>query len=144
VSDLSAAERRFFAEISSLLDKRITVTTRDGKKLTGVLLGVHLNSLSLCLGDVKDESGNLIHRLILTGGNLAQIQVIEKPFDLKGLAERLEKVFPTLVRLYEDKGFIIVANKVKVTEEGVVEGTGSLAEKVQHIYEQFVRETKGS
>jgi len=68
---------------------------------------------------------------------------VEKPFDLKALSERLEKVFPTMVRLYEDNGFIWVMDKVKVTEKGVVEGSGPAAERVQSVYEHFIGEIKG-
>jgi len=94
---MSTAERRFFTEFSSLLDKRITIVTTDGKKLEGVLLGFHPDTLSICLGDA---------------------------------------------RVYEDKGIIMVMDRVKVTEEGV-EGTGPAAERVKKIYEQFVKETRG-
>jgi hypothetical protein len=66
----------------------------------------------------------------------------EKPFDLKSLATRLEKVFPTMVKLYEDKGFIWVMDKVKLTEKGVVEGSGPAAERVQKVYETFMSEAK--
>ena len=139
---MSTAERRFFTEFSSLLDKRITIVTIDGKKLEGALLGFHPDTLSICLGDAKDERGTPMHRVFISGGILAQIRVAEKPFDLRGLAARLEKVFPTMVRLYEDKGIIMVMDRVKVTEEGV-EGTGPAAERVRRIYEQFVKETRG-
>jgi hypothetical protein len=47
-----------------------------------------------------------------------------------------------MVRLYEDKGFIWVMDKIKVTEKGVVEGTGPAAERVQKVYNQFISETK--
>ena len=138
---VSVVERRFATQISSLLDKRIIVITTDGKRMEGTLLGVHLSTLSLCLGDVKDESGASVHRVFLSGNTLAQIRLAEKPFDLRGLAERLKKVFPpTLVRLYEDQGIIWVMDKVKVTERGVEEGTGAAAERVREIYEQFIKE----
>jgi hypothetical protein len=78
----------------------------------------------------------------LNGNVVAQILAIEKPFDLKALANRLEKVFPRLVKLYEDKGFIWVMEKVKVTEKGVIEGTGPAAERVQKVCEQFLSEIK--
>jgi hypothetical protein len=48
-----------------------------------------------------------------------------------------------MVKLYEDKGFIWVMEKVKVTEKGVVEGSGPAAERVQKVYEQFISEIKG-
>jgi len=140
---MSVAERRFFTEITSLLDKEITVETVDGKKISGILIGVHPETLSICLGEAKSESGAKMHRVFLIGSIISKIYSTEKPFDLKGLAERLEKVFPTMVRLYEDKGFIIVMDRVKVTKDGVIEGSGPAAERVKRIYEQFVSETKG-
>ena len=75
---------------------------------------------------------------------MSQILAIEKPFDLRALSERLEKVFPTLVKLYEDKGFIWVMEKIKVTEKGVIEGSGPAAERVQKVYAQFMSESKGT
>jgi len=33
-------------------------------------------------------------------------------------------------------------DKIKVTEKGVVEGTGPAAERVQKVYNQFISETK--
>jgi len=66
---------------------------------------------------------------------------IEKTFDMKALAESLEKVFPTMVKLYEDKGFIWVMEKIKVSEKGVIEGSGPIAEHVQRVYSLFTKET---
>jgi len=137
---LSAAERKFFGEIAALLDKPVTVTTTNGKEYTGTLTGIDPETLSLCLAEAKDQKGRIIHRAFLNGAIIAQILAIEKPFNLKALAERLEKVFPKLVRLYEDKGFIWVMDKIKITENGVVEGTGPAAERVQKVYDQFLSE----
>jgi len=139
---MSAARRKFFGEIAALLDKTVMVVTTDGKSYSGTLAGIDPETLSLCLADAKDEKGTAIHRVFLNGSAIASISAIEKPFDLKALAERLEKVFPTLVRLYEDKGFIWVMDKIKVTEKGVVEGSGPAAERVQTVYEHFVSEKK--
>jgi len=140
---LSVAQRKFFGEIGTLLDKPVTVITMDGKSYTGNLVGINPDTLSLCLAEAKDEKGHALHRVVLNGSVVAQILAIEKPFDLKALSERLEKVFPTMVKLYEDKGFIWVMDKIKVTEKGVVEGSGPAAERVQKVYEQFISETKG-
>lgn len=139
---MSAARRKFFGELAALLEKTVLVETTDGKSFSGTLAGVDPESLSLCLADVKDEKG-LVHRMFLNGSAVARISAIGKPFNLKALADRLEKVFPTLVKLYEDKGFIWVMEKIRVTEKGVVDGTGPAAERVQTVYEHFVRETKG-
>ena len=139
---MSVAQRKFFGEIGTLLDKPVMVVTLQGKSYTGTLVGISPDTLSLCLADAKDEKGHALHRVVLNGGVVAQILAVEKPFDLKALAERLEKVFPTMVRLYEDKGFIWVMDKIKVTEKGVVEGTGPAAERVQKVFGQFTSESK--
>jgi len=135
-------QRKFFGEIATLVDKTVTVTTVGGKEYSGTLIGINPDTLSLCLSDAKDETGKTLHRVFLNGNVVAQIFAIEKPFNLKALAERLEKVFPTLVKLYEDKGFIWVMDKIKVTEKGVIEGTGPAAERVQKVYDQFLSEMK--
>ncbi|NIP67394.1 hypothetical protein GWN63_05435 [Candidatus Bathyarchaeota archaeon] len=139
---MSTAQRKFFGEIVALLEKPVMVTTTEEKSYTGILAGIIPDTLSLCLAEAKDEKGRNLHRVILNGGIVAQILAVEKPFDLKALAERLEKVFPTMVKLYEDKGFIWVMDKIKVTEEGVEEGRGPAAERVQKVYDQFVSETQ--
>jgi len=125
-----------------MIDKSVTVITVDGKSYTGNLIGINPDNLSLCLAEAKDDKGRLIHRVFLNGSVVAQVLAVEKPFDLRALAARLEKVFPTLVKLYEDKGFIWVMDKVKITEKGVVEGSGPAAERVQKVYAQFSSETK--
>jgi small nuclear ribonucleoprotein (snRNP)-like protein len=140
---MSVAQRKFFTEVSALVDKNVIVSTTGGKTYSGTLIGINPDTLSLCLGEAKDEEKKLLHRVFLNGSVIAQILTVEKPFDLKALADRLEKVFPTMVRLYEDKGFIWVMDKVKLTEKGVVEGSGPAAERVQKVYEQFISEVKG-
>jgi small nuclear ribonucleoprotein (snRNP)-like protein len=136
------AQRKYFTEVAALIDRTVAVVTTSGKTFKGTLIGINPDDMSLCLTDAKDESGNLSHRLFLNGNAVAQIASAEKPFDLKALAGRLEKVFPTMVKLYEDKGFIWVMDKVKLTEKGVVEGAGPAADRVQRVYEQFMSEVK--
>jgi small nuclear ribonucleoprotein (snRNP)-like protein len=139
---LSVSQRKYFTEIGALVDKPVLVVTTAGKMFTGTLIGINQDNMSLCLAEAKDESGKVVHRVFLNGNVVAQILSSEKPFDLKALAGRLEKVFPTMVKLYEDKGFIWVMDKVKLTDRGVVEGSGPAAERVQRVYEQFMSEAK--
>jgi small nuclear ribonucleoprotein (snRNP)-like protein len=139
---MSVSQRKYFTEVAALADKIVSVTTTNGKTFTGALIGINPDNLSLCLADSKDESGKTAHRVFLNGNIVAQIESAERPFDLKALANRLEKVFPTMVKLYEDKGFIWVMEKVKLTDRGVVEGSGPAAERVQRVYEQFISEVK--
>jgi hypothetical protein len=122
----------------------VTVNTITGKKFVGSLIGINPDNMSLCISEAKDETGVVSHRIFINGAVVAQISSTEKPFDLKALAGRLEKVFPTMVKLYEDQGFIWVMDKVKLTERGVVEGSGPAAERVQKVYETFMSDAKAS
>jgi small nuclear ribonucleoprotein (snRNP)-like protein len=140
---VSVAQRKFLTEVAALVDKTVSIVTTTGKTFTGTLIGINPDDLSLCVAEAKDETGQVSHRVFINGNVVAQIVSAEKPFDLKALANRLEKVFPTMVKLYEDKGFIWVMDKVKLTEKGVVEGSGPAAERVQKVYDQFMSEVKG-
>ena len=139
---MSVAQRKFFTEVTALVDRNVIVSTTTEKTFSGTLVGIDPDTLSLCLADAKDQEGKALHRVFLNGSIVAQILSVEKPFNVKALADRLEKVFPTMVKLYEDNGFIWVMDKVKVTEKGVVEGSGPAAERVQKVYEQFISEIK--
>jgi small nuclear ribonucleoprotein (snRNP)-like protein len=139
---VSVAQRKLFTEVAALVDKTVSITTTTGKTFTGTLIGINPDSMSLCVAEAKDEKGQVSHRVFLNGNVVAHILSAEKPFDLKALANRLEKVFPTMVKLYDDKGFIWVMDKVKLTERGVVEGSGPAADRVQRVYEQFMSEVK--
>jgi len=139
---MSVARRKFFGDIGTLVDKTVMVVTVHGKKFSGTLSGIDPESMSLSLSEAKDEEGTQVHKVFLNGSIIAQILTIEKPFDLKALSERLEKVFPTMIRLYEDKGFIWVMEKIKVTEKGVVEGSGPIAERAQRVYDLFTKEAE--
>ena len=139
---MSVAQRKYFTEVALLADKTVSVVTNNGKTFNGTLIGINPDNMSLCLADARDEAGKTLHRLFLNGSAVTQISSAEKPFDLKSLANRLEKVFPTMVKLYDDKGFIWVMDKVKLTEKGVIEGSGPAADRVAKVYEQFMSEVK--
>jgi len=129
----------FFGELSRLLRKQITVVTMDGKAYNGVFEGYNPETMSICLTDATDGKGNTVNKIFLNGNIVAQIYTSERPFDLRALADRLEKVFPRMVRLYEDVGVIVVMDKIRVNETGILEGTGPAAERVQRVYEEFIR-----
>jgi len=139
---LSVAQRKYFTDVAALADRNVAVITTNGKTFNGTLVGINPDNLSLSLADVKDETGKLLNRLVINGSAVVLIFSAEKPFDLKSLSQRLEKVFPTMVKLYEDKGFIWVMDKVKLTEKGVVEGSGPAADRVQKVYDTFMAEAK--
>ena len=140
---MSVAQRKYFTEVAALADKIVAVVTTNGKVFNGTLVGVNPDNLNLTLADTKDESGKFLNRLVLNGSIVMSISSAEKPFDLKSLAVRLEKVFPTLIELNEQAGFIVVMRKVKLTEKGIVEGAGSpAADRVQKVYDAFMNDAK--
>ncbi len=126
-------------EITAQLQKMITVVTSDGKNYTGLLSGVDSHSLNLCLTEAKDDSGRVVNKLFLNGSNVVQIFSTEKAFNLQALGDRLERVFPRMVRINEGAGIIVVMDRIRVSEKGIIEGTGPAAERVQKVYDEFVR-----
>ncbi|KON31231.1 hypothetical protein AC482_01375 [miscellaneous Crenarchaeota group-15 archaeon DG-45] len=136
----AVAGRRFFEELGQLINKLVQVEDRERRALEGTLLGYDANSMSICLGDVKGEGGTKIHRVFVYGPSIAKISASERPFNLEGLAERIERVFPNMVRLYADAGIIVVMDKIRVDEGGIVEGSGPAADRVRDIYDRFVSE----
>lgn len=134
------AGRRFFEELAALVQKSVRVEDARGNVFEGILVGYDSNTMNLCLADVQGSGGGKTHRMFLYGHSVQRIDVVERPFDLEGLAQRLERVFPKMVRLYPEAGVIVVMDKIRVTERGVAEGTGPAAERVQSIYELFMKE----
>ena len=135
----SLPDRRFMEEIAAQLQKAITVVTSDGKNYTGILSGVDSHSLNICLSDAKDNSGRVVNKLFLNGSNVVQIFSTERQFNLQALGDRIERVFPRMVRVNEGAGIIVVMDKIRVSEKGIIEGTGPAAERVQKVYDEFVR-----
>ncbi len=138
----AVAGRRFFEELGLLINKVVIVEDSKGKVLEGTLLGYDASSMSVCLGEVKGQKGTKIHRVFLYGSTIAKVSATERPFNLEGLKERLERVFPNMVRLYTDAGIIVVMDKIRVNESGIVEGSGPAADRVRDVYERFVSEAK--
>ena len=136
----SLPDRRFMEEVTSLLQKPITVLTSNGKNYSGILAGVDSHSLNLCLTEAKDESGKVLHKLLLSGSTITQIFSSVKPFNLQALADRLERVFPRMVKTSEGAGIIVVMDRIRVSEKGILEGAGPAAERVQKVYDEFIRE----
>ncbi|MEM3506250.1 MAG: Lsm family RNA-binding protein [Candidatus Bathyarchaeia archaeon] len=136
-----AIERKFKQELFSLINKNVTVKTTYGKEYSGILSSIDVETLSLCLVTTEKESES-VQKIIINGAAVLQILSKEKPFDLRALAERLERVFPKMVKLIEEAEVIVVMDKVRVTEKGIIEGSGPIAERVQKIYEEFVKEHK--
>ncbi|MCX8192117.1 MAG: Lsm family RNA-binding protein [Nitrososphaerota archaeon] len=134
----SIIQRKYSEELSMLIGKTVAIETSDGKNYQGELLAIDEN-LNIILNNPIGVGEN-IYKLIINGDYIKEIKLIERPFQLRALAERLNRVFPGMVKLREDIGTIIVMDKIKVTEQGVVEGTGLAAERVKSVYEEFMKE----
>lgn len=135
---MSIAFRKFGEESIQFIGKKVSIEISDNKTYNGTLIGIN-EKLDVILTDL-DTSG--IIKIILNGSFIKEIKLMEKPFDLKALGERFSRVFPGLVKVREDVGAIIVMDKIKVTQNGIEEGTGLAADRIKAIYEEFIRETK--
>jgi small nuclear ribonucleoprotein (snRNP)-like protein len=130
--------RKFYEEILQFVGKKVSIETSYEKNYSGILTAID-ERLDTVLENVE---GHGVLRIIINGSFVKEIKLLEKPFDLKGLADRLSRVFPGLVKIREDVNAIIVMDKIKVTEHGIEEGTGLAADRVKSIYEEFMREFK--
>jgi small nuclear ribonucleoprotein (snRNP)-like protein len=137
----AVAGRKFFEELGQLISKPIVIEDTNGKNYEGILLGFDSQSMSVVLGDVKGLKGTLHHRLFLTGNTVAKIMATDRPFNIEGLKERLDRVFPNMVQYYSEAGVLVVMGKIRLNETGIIEGTGPAADRVRDIYERFVNET---
>ena len=137
----TVTSRKFFDELGMLVGKPVAVVDTQGKTFDGDLLGYDINTLSLCLGNVNTERGK-VHRLFLSGANITRILASERPFNIEGLKERLEKVFPNMVQLFPEAGVVVVMGKIRLNETGVIDGTGPAADRVKDIFQRFKAETQ--
>ncbi|HEY6534320.1 MAG TPA: Lsm family RNA-binding protein [Candidatus Nitrosocosmicus sp.] len=129
--------RKFAEESIQFLGKKVSIETSDNKNYSGVLVGLS-EKFDLILNDVDSQ----IQKLMINGSFVKEIKLLERPFDLKALSDRLSRVFPGLVKIREDIGAIIVMDKIKVTESGLEEGSGLSASRVKAIYDEFMKESK--
>ena len=130
--------RKFYEEILQFVGKKVSIETSYDKNYNGTLSAID-ERLDTVLENLEGQG---ILRIVINGSFVKEIKLLEKPFDLKGLADRLSRVFPGLVKIREDVNAIIVMDKIKVTEHGIEEGTGLAADRVKSIYEEFMREFK--
>jgi small nuclear ribonucleoprotein (snRNP)-like protein len=130
--------RKFYEEILQFVGKKVSIETSYDKNYSGTLSAID-EKLDIVLENVEGQG---ILRIIINGSFVKEIKLLEKPFDLRGLADRLSRVFPGLVKIRDDVKAIIVMDKIKVTEYGIEEGSGLAADRVKSIYEEFMREFK--
>lgn len=130
--------RKFAEESIQFLGKKVSIETSDNKNYSGILVGLS-EKFDLILSDVDSQQ---IQKMMINGLFVKEIKLLERPFDLKALADRLSRIFPGLVKIRDDIGAIIVMDKIKVTESGLEEGSGLAASRVKAIYDEFLKESK--
>lgn len=125
--------RGYAAELASFASKNIIVKTTSGITIKGILMGLNPDDMNLILGDaVTDDQEH--HRLFLSGHQVAEITLGERPFDMNKLKMELERVFKkTGVRYFDDTRTIMVMDRYKVTEEAV-DGEGPVADRIRRIW----------
>jgi small nuclear ribonucleoprotein (snRNP)-like protein len=132
------------SEIKKMLGKDIRVKNSAGQEYVGKLIGIDLPSLTLILGDAKSKSGEVFYRIVVNGNSVAEICAEKGFLDIRKLVERLERVFPKMVTYNEQAGVILVMDKIRVDETGVIEGSGLAAERVKRVYEEFMKEEQAT
>jgi len=133
--------RRYIGELNMFIDKNVKVVTARGIAYDGKLVGFDPSTLSVVLEDTS-FGNEKYSRAVIRGEAISEILLKEKPFDMRGLSDRLSKLFPNMVKYYEDAGFVTVMDRIRVTVEGV-EGTGPMVDRVKKVYDQYVIEQRG-
>lgn len=141
---MSTAKRDYSREITQFLRKRITLEMRDDRVWSGYLNAITTEGMGFVvlskavLKDDKNEFVREVHKVFININDVVTIFLEEEPFDIRGLATELEKVFrqPGHVKLYEESGLVVVLDRVKVNENGV-DGVGPVADRVRAIYNRF-------
>lgn len=134
----AAAARRFGEEFALMLDKLIRVSTSSGQSFEGKLTAYSPTDYGLWLLEAQDKEGILHPKIFISGGIVSTIELLEKGLDLEKLADRINRLFPNMVKYVKQANTVVVMDRIRVTADGVVDGTGPAAEKVQKIYEEFV------
>jgi small nuclear ribonucleoprotein (snRNP)-like protein len=130
---MAAGTRNFAEEISKLLGKRVSVETSEGRIHKGTLLSIDQN-----LNLIIENTDANITKLVINGNFVKEVRLL-KPFDVETFVNKLNEVFPGLVKVVENT--VVVMDKIKVSEGGV-QGSGLAAERVKAIYDEFVKESK--
>lgn len=135
------AAKRFTEEFATLLDRAVAITLKSGQRITGRVLAFNQSDYSIWLADAVTGEGRSSKRLFVAGSEISTIEVMEEGPDLMELYERLNRVFPNMVRYLREAGVIVVMERVRVTKDGLVEGSGPVAERVRRIWEEWKAES---
>ncbi|GBC70869.1 hypothetical protein HRbin02_00641 [Candidatus Calditenuaceae archaeon HR02] len=135
------ASRKFGEEFASLLERVVTVSMSNGRKVTGRVAAYNPTDYSLWLVDATLDDGKPVSRIFISGRGVSTIEVVEAGPDLTSLFERINALFPNMARYIREAGVIVVMDRIRVTKDGVIEGSGPAAERIQRIWEEWKRET---
>ncbi len=130
------------AQLRKTVGKPVIVETTDSSRFSGTLAAFDPVSLSLILTDVQKEGEKRYFQVVLSGNSVKAIFIPKSFVDLKKLADRLEHIFGKVVNYNEEAGVVIVLDKVRVDETGVIEGTGIVADRIKKVYEDFIKESE--
>ncbi len=141
---VSNVAKRLVNEVVNLVDKPVVVKLVDGRTYEGILLGVDVSerlSLHLVLGNARDDSGNVCHRVLIHGDRLSEVISKEQPmFDPNEFSSYIVSKLnlpPGSVKVVKEANLVVVYDKYKVSENGV-EGSGPLASKLYSLYQEYM------
>lgn len=133
---MADAQRRFLAELNSMVNRHVVVHTRNGM-FKGKLVAID-QQLNIILAEVETHNGEHYQKALITYSSLDQVLLREGGTDLSDLAKYLERYFPGMVKYIEEANIITVGDRVRITEAGV-EGSGPLADRVKRILDEYFR-----
>ncbi|MEM0027269.1 MAG: Lsm family RNA-binding protein [Ignisphaera sp.] len=142
---MSYSSRSIIGELSKAIDKKIMVRLVDGKTYIGKLVSFDQNSLHIVLGNAESSDGGKYYRVIVNGSRISEIIIQEQPmFNAEEFASIIISrlgLRPDVVKVLSDTNSIIIYDRIKVSESGV-EGSGSLAQKIYEIYNEYIESRK--
>ena len=132
---MSEIMRLFRRESVALLNKRVKVILKDGKELTGTLVGIHEQTLAILLKNVSDGEHNYPLMLLPEYASVIATTL----FDVDKIVRRLEKYFHSdAIEVIPERGIVIVEKRIRISEKGV-EGSGPLARRVREILKDIIK-----
>lgn len=132
--------KRFSDELSALVGKKIRVILSSGACFEGTVTALNPSDYSIWLSEARERDGGVYDKVFISGKSIECLFILEAGPDLSKLAEKLNKVFPNMVRYIKEADVILVMDRIRVTKDGVIEGTGPAAERVKKIYEEWLGE----
>ncbi len=132
--------KAFKTEMNAFVNKNVIVTTKDGTKIQGLLIGMNDNDLSVIIGN-STEGEDSSHRTFVSGSVIAKMTLGEIPFDIGSLRMELEKVFKKSgVRYFAESRTIVVMDRYRVTESSVEGDEGPIGDRIKRIWSNFKAE----